>query len=110
MRSFILCVLGLSIAWMTSSVAKGDADGVIIHRWLGGGTSPKWTDKTNWQEQNNPSFFAFSSAISFDAEEGKRFGFGGEDFEFRAGTFLYPTNAGSFTVSAPILSIGGSVN
>ncbi|MBO7299631.1 MAG: hypothetical protein J6V41_07505 [Kiritimatiellae bacterium] len=110
MRSFILCVLGLSITWMTSLVAKGDADGVIIHRWLGGGTSPKWTDKTNWHEQNNPSFFAFSSAISFDSEEGKRFGFGGEDFEFRAGTFLYPTNAGPFTVSAPILSIGGSVN
>lgn len=110
MRSVIFNFLcGLAVLFVAATV-KGEADGIEVHHWLGKDPAGKWTDKTNWLDGSVPSFFSFSTAISFDSEVNKRFTFGGEDFELRASTVLFPTNAGTYTITAPIVSVGGSVN
>lgn len=110
MKRFIFIAFSIAVPFLYAMANSETNTGIIIHRWLGGGKTAKWSDKSNWAQNRVPGFFSFSTAISFDAEKGKRFGFGGDDFEMRIGSIFYPTNAGVYSVSAPILSIGGSVN
>ena len=110
MKRFIFIAFSIAVPFLYAMANSETNTGIMIHRWLGGGKTTKWSDKSNWAQNQVPSFFSFSTAISFDAENGKRFGFGGDDFEMRIGSIFYPTNAGVYSVSAPILSLGGSVN
>lgn len=110
MKRFIFIAFSIAFPFLCAFANSETDTGIMIHRWLGGGKTAKWSDKSNWAQNQVPSFFSFSTAISFDAENGKHFGFGGDDFEMRIGSIFYPTNAGSYAVSAPIFTIGGSVN
>lgn len=110
MKRFIFIAFSIAVPFLYAMANSETNTGIMIHRWLGAGKTAKWSDKSNWAQNQVPSFFSFSTAISFDAENGKHFGFGGDDFEMRIGSIFYPTNAGSYAVSAPIFTIGGSVN